>query len=140
MVDGAESVRSDLAEQNESDGCAFKITKDPRVTFVGNLLRKTSLDELPQLINVLRGEMSLVGPRPLPRNDWQPAELWYQGRHDVTPGMTCTWQVVGRGNTNISFEEWVLMDLEYVETVGFWTDLKLLFRTIPAVLTQRGAA
>ncbi len=140
MVDDAESVRSDLAEQNESDGCAFKITKDPRVTFVGNILRKTSLDELPQLINVLRGEMSLVGPRPLPRNDWQPAELWYQGRHDVTPGMTCTWQVVGRGNTNISFEEWVLMDLEYVETVGFWTDLKLLFRTIPAVLTQRGAA
>ena len=92
MINDAESFRSDLSGKNESDGCAFKMKKDPRVTFVGRLLRKSSLDELPQLINVLRGEMSLVGPRPLPREDWHPKELWYRGRHDVTPGLTCIWQ------------------------------------------------
>ena len=140
MINHAEAFREDLESKNESDGCAFKIKRDPRVTFVGRLLRKSSLDELPQLINVLRGEMSLVGPRPLPRDDWHPTELWYRARHDVTPGLTCIWQVVGRGDDSVSFEEWVRMDLEYVESLGFWTDLKLLFRTIPAVITQRGAA
>ena len=140
MVDNAESARARLAEQNETDGCAFKMKKDPRVTFIGRILRKSSLDELPQLINVLRGEMSLVGPRPLPRDDWHPEELWYRGRHDVSPGLTCIWQVMGRGDDSISFEDWVRMDLDYVESVSFWTDLKLLFRTIPAVILQRGAA
>lgn len=140
MVDDAESERDRLNEHNESDGCAFKMKRDPRITFIGKILRKSSLDELPQLINVLRGEMSLVGPRPLPRDDWHPAELWYRGRHDVTPGLTCTWQVIGRGDDSVTFEDWVGMDLDYVETVSFWTDLKLLFRTIPAVITQRGAA
>ncbi len=139
MVHGAETIRGDLDDHNESDGCAFKMKSDPRVTLFGRFLRKSSIDEFPQLINVLRGEMSLVGPRPLPCEDWAPPELWYRGRHDVTPGITCFWQVSGRGDPSCSFQEWVDMDIEYVEKQSFWTDVKLVAMTIPAVIAQRGA-
>ncbi len=138
MRQDAEQLRRNLDDSNEFDGLGFKIANDPRVTRVGRLLRKTSLDELPQLINVLRGEMSLVGPRPLPVSDWKPTDLWMCGRHDVLPGITCTWQVAGR--EGVTFEEWMRMDLEYVEFHDFFLDLKLLALTVPAVLTQRGAA
>ncbi len=138
MRSDAELIRPELEGCNELDGLGFKIAKDPRVTSIGKLLRKTSLDELPQLINVLRGEMSLVGPRPLPVSDWKPTDLWMCGRHDVLPGITCTWQITGR--EGVSFDEWMRMDLEYVESHDFFLDLKLLAMTVPAVLTQRGAS
>lgn len=138
MRDGAESERVQLVERNQQTGLAFKVVDDPRVTRIGRLLRRTSLDELPQLWNVLRGEMSLVGPRPLPASDWNPQEGWYALRHDVLPGITCHWQVSGRAH--IPFDEWMRMDLEYIRRDSLWNDLVILAKTIPAVLTQHGAA
>jgi exopolysaccharide biosynthesis polyprenyl glycosylphosphotransferase len=138
MTADAEFLRGDLELHNEQSGMAFKMKNDPRVTRVGRLLRQTSLDELPQLFNVLRGDMSLVGPRPLPARDWRPTRGWYTLRHDVKPGITCTWQVNGR--YEIPFEEWMRMDLDYVRTRTFWGDLKILAQTIPAVLRRHGAA
>ena len=135
---GADAEKDALRARNEQDGLAFKIANDPRITPVGRFLRRTSIDELPQLINVLRGDMTIVGPRPLPCSDWEPTELWVCRRHDVLPGITCTWQVTGR--SNVSFEEWMWMDVDYVETHSFWKDITLLVRTIPAVLLQRGAS
>ena len=138
MRQDADAQKHLLSARNEQDGLAFKIADDPRVTRVGRLLRRTSLDELPQFINVILGQMSLVGPRPLPCSDWKPDSGWVCQRHDVAPGITCTWQVSGR--SKINFEEWIRMDLQYIQSRGCLTDLGLLLRTIPAVCSQQGAS
>jgi lipopolysaccharide/colanic/teichoic acid biosynthesis glycosyltransferase len=134
----AEARLKDIEHLNEAEGPIFKMKNDPRVTRVGNFLRKTSIDELPQLINVLRGEMSLVGPRPMSLRD---VELFERGvqrkRFSVQPGLTCIWQISGR--SNLPFEKWLELDLEYIERWSFWLDIKILFKTLPAVLRSRGA-
>lgn len=138
MYDGAEEQQTALLNQNEQDGPAFKMKVDPRVTTIGKFLRKTSLDELPQLYNVLRGEMSLVGPRPLPVYETDACETWQRYRLDVTPGITCVWQVYGRGR--VGFDNWVRMDVEYIRSRSLLQDAHLLCMTLPAVLSGRGAA
>lgn len=137
MIVNAEAKREELLALNEQDGPAFKVKNDPRVTPFGRLLRKTSIDELPQLWNVLRGEMSLVGPRPLPCFEAEACELWQQRRQDVTPGLTCLWQVYGR--SQVSFAEWMRLDIRYLISRNLWRDIKLILLTIPAVLWRRGA-
>ncbi|MGH8884946.1 MAG: sugar transferase [Egibacteraceae bacterium] len=137
MYADAERQRDRYEALNESDGPVFKLRKDPRVTPVGRVLRKFSIDELPQLVNVLRGEMSLVGPRPpLPKEVSAYGEI-ERRRLLVTPGITGVWQVSGR--SNIDFANWVEMDLAYIRSWSLWLDLSLLVRTIPAVLSGRGA-
>jgi exopolysaccharide biosynthesis polyprenyl glycosylphosphotransferase len=133
---GAEQKRTDLLEHNESDGPLFKIRLDPRVTHVGALLRKLSLDELPQLLNVLRGEMSLVGPRPFVVYEDDQIVGWARRRLDLTPGITGLWQVLGRND--IEFEEMVRLDYLYVNNWSLWWDVKLLLRTAPVVFARRG--
>jgi lipopolysaccharide/colanic/teichoic acid biosynthesis glycosyltransferase len=137
MVIDAESRKSELLSLNEQDGPAFKLTGDPRITRVGRFLRDTSLDELPQLWNVLKGDMSLVGPRPLPCDETASCLDWQRRRLDVTPGLTCIWQV--RGRSQVSFNEWVRMDLEYVKRRSLRKDVAILLSTVPAVLQRRGA-
>ncbi len=137
MVDGAEQHRHKLTHLNEADGPVFKIVADPRVTRVGRLLRMTSIDEIPQLWNVLRGEMSLVGPRPPIAEEVVQYEPWQLRRLDVVPGITCLWQISGR--SRIGFQEWMRLDLEYIRHRSFQLDLKILIRTIPAVLSREGA-
>ena len=137
MVPNAEKLKASLLDQSEQDGPAFKMTHDPRVTRVGRLLRKTSIDELPQLWNVLKGEMSLVGPRPLPVDEARAVDAWHRRRLDVTPGVTCIWQVEGRGT--VSFDDWVRMDRRYIRRRSVTHDVLLLMRTLPAVLMRRGA-
>ena len=137
MCVNAEAQKQALRARSEQDGPAFKIKHDPRITRVGHLLRKTSLDELPQLWNVLRGDMSLVGPRPLPIDEQGGAERWQQTRLDVTPGLTCVWQVKGR--STVTFDEWVRMDVGYIRHRTIWHDVKILAQTVPAVLLRRGA-
>jgi lipopolysaccharide/colanic/teichoic acid biosynthesis glycosyltransferase len=137
MVDGADRHRHALAHLNETDGPVFKIAADPRVTRVGRLLRVTSVDEIPQLWNVLRGEMSLVGPRPPIAEEVMQYEPWQLRRLDVLPGITCLWQISGR--SRIGFQEWMRLDLEYIKHRSFWLDMKILIRTIPAVLSREGA-
>ena len=137
MVVDAERKKADLLSFNEQDGPAFKIAADPRVTRLGRFLRSTSIDELPQLWNVLRGEMSLVGPRPLPCDESKACLGWQRRRLDVTPGLTCIWQVKGR--SRVSFSEWCRMDLQYVARRGVRQDLTLLLLTLPAVLLRKGA-
>ena len=137
MVADAEQQKGGVRTANEQDGPVFKIQKDPRMTAIGRFLRRTSIDELPQLWNVLVGDMSLVGPRPLPVEEVAEHEVWQRRRMDVTPGLTCIWQVNGR--CEIPFSEWMRMDLHYVESRSLVQDLKLLLKTVPAVLSQRGA-
>ena len=138
MVADAEAKIAALEDLNEVDGPAFKIKNDPRITGIGKFLRKTSIDELPQLINVLKGEMSLVGPRPLPIRDYNGFDRdWHRRRFSVKPGMTCLWQVNGR--SNVSFSEWMKMDMQYIDQWSFWLDLKILILTIPAALRGSGA-
>jgi lipopolysaccharide/colanic/teichoic acid biosynthesis glycosyltransferase len=137
MVDGAEQHRQKLSHLNEADGPVFKISADPRVTRIGRLLRVTSIDEIPQLWNVLRGEMSLVGPRPPIAEEVVQYEPWQLRRLDVVPGITCLWQISGR--SRIGFQEWMRLDLEYIRHRSFLLDLKILIRTIPAVLSREGA-
>ncbi|GIW76485.1 MAG: spore coat protein CotZ [Phycisphaerae bacterium] len=137
MCVNADSMKAQLRSKSEQDGPAFKMTHDPRVTRIGALLRKTSLDELPQLFNVLKGDMSLVGPRPLPLDEQAQCDQWHRGRLDVIPGLTCIWQVKGR--SRVSFEEWMRMDLSYIKRYRVWEDLKLIFATVPAVILRRGA-
>lgn len=137
MYIDAEERLAELQKFNEVDGPAFKMENDPRITKVGHFIRKTSLDELPQLWNILKGEMSIVGPRPpLPREVAQYSD-WDWGRLAVKPGLTCYWQVSGR--SDVSFDEWMKLDLKYVEEQGFWTDVKILFKTVGVVLTGKGA-
>jgi len=138
MVPDAEKMKEDLLVLNEMDGPAFKIKNDPRITPVGRFLRKTSLDELPQLINVLMGQMSLVGPRPPLPDEVSQYNLEYRRRLSMKPGITCLWQVNGRNN--ISFEKWMELDMQYIDEWSLWLDFKILIKTIPAVLEGSGAS
>ena len=139
MVTNAEQFKHELESMNEMRGPVFKVTKDPRITPLGKILRRYSLDELPQLFNVLRGEMSLVGPRPLPVDEVRRFnDLAHRRRLSVKPGLTCLWQVQGRNKIS-DFEDWVRLDLEYIDNWSLWMDVKILLRTIPAVFTATGA-
>jgi exopolysaccharide biosynthesis polyprenyl glycosylphosphotransferase len=139
MVTNAEQLKHELAAMNEMTGPVFKVTADPRVTKVGRFLRKFSIDELPQLYNVLRGEMSLVGPRPLPVDEVKRfSDLAHRRRLSVKPGLTCLWQVSGRNEVK-DFQDWVRLDLEYIDNWSLWLDFKILCLTVPAVLTGAGA-
>jgi exopolysaccharide biosynthesis polyprenyl glycosylphosphotransferase len=137
MRPGAEAEQQALEVDNEADGAIFKIRDDPRVTRVGRMLRRLSIDELPQLWNVMRGEMSLVGPRPLPLRDYERLDDLHKKRYLVLPGLTGLWQVSGR--SALSFDELVRLDFYYIETWSIWLDLTILARTIPVVLGRRGA-
>lgn len=137
MVVDAEARRGDLAAVNEAAGPIFKIRHDPRITRVGRWMRKSSLDETPQLFHVLMGQMSLVGPRPPLPEEVENYEPWQRERLAVRPGLTCIWQVSGR--SDIPFERWVELDIEYVRRRSLLLDLSILLRTIPAVFTGRGA-
>ena len=136
MVPNAEELKEKYAHLNELQWPDFKITNDPRITKVGNILRKTSLDELPQLINVLKDEMSLVGPRPTSFGT-DTYKLWHTERLDVMPGMTGLWQIIGRAQ--LEFDDRLRLDIAYIERAGIWFDINILFRTIAAVFQQRGA-
>ena len=137
MHDGSEQQQGGIQHLNEQQGPVFKVRNDPRLTWIGRWLRRTSIDELPQLINVLRGEMSLVGPRPARPREVRRYESWQHHRLAVKPGLTCTWQVSGR--SDLSFETWMALDLEYTRSWSNRGDIILLFRTIPAVISMRGA-
>jgi exopolysaccharide biosynthesis polyprenyl glycosylphosphotransferase len=139
MVTNAEQFQHELAAMNEMRGPVFKLSKDPRITPVGRFLRKFSIDEWPQFYNVLRGEMSLVGPRPLPVDEVKRFhDLAHRRRLSVKPGLTCLWQVSGRNDVS-DFKDWVRLDLEYIDNWSLWLDLKILWRTVPAVLAGTGA-
>jgi exopolysaccharide biosynthesis polyprenyl glycosylphosphotransferase len=138
MIVGAEMKMRELEKMNEMDGPVFKIKKDPRITPLGRILRKTSIDELPQLFNVLKGDMSIVGPRPPLPVEVEMYEVWQRRRLSLKPGITCIWQVSGRNK--ISFERWMEMDLEYIDTWSLWIDFKILVRTVFVVLFGYGAA
>lgn len=137
MVKGADRHRHRLSHLNECDGPVFKISNDPRVTRVGRLLRTSSIDEIPQFLNVLRGDMSLVGPRPPIPEEVKQYEPWQLRRLDVRPGITCLWQISGR--SRIGFREWMRLDLEYIRNQSLRLDLEILLRTLPAVLSREGA-
>jgi lipopolysaccharide/colanic/teichoic acid biosynthesis glycosyltransferase len=131
MVVGADKERDQLMDQNETDGRLFKMKNDPRVTDIGRTIRRLSLDELPQIWNVLRGDMNLVGPRP-------EIAYWFELRHKVPPGITGLWQVSGR--SDLGFKEMVQLDIYYIQNWSPWLDLKILIMTLPAVLKGRGAS
>lgn len=137
MYIDAEERKRDLMEQNEADGPVFKMRDDPRITPIGRILRKSSIDELPQLFNVLKGEMSLVGPRPAVPEEVDAYEYYQLGRLDAVPGITGLQQVSGR--SNLDFKRWVELDLQYIAEQSLLTDLKILLKTIPAVIFGRGA-
>ena len=137
MQVGADAKKAELMSFNERNGPVFKMERDPRVTAIGRFIRKTSLDELPQLFNVLMGHMSLVGPRPLPVTEEKGYAHWHWRRLDVKPGLTCIWQVTSRHDRD--FDNWVRLDLQYIREQSLWLDLRLLFMTVPAVVAQRGA-
>ena len=137
MIVNAPELHDSLLDQNEMDGPVFKIKDDPRITRVGKFIRKTSIDELPQLLNILKGEMSVVGPRPLPVYETEPMSPHQFARHEVRPGLLCYWQISGRNE--ISFDEWMEMDRKYIRDANVWTDLKIIFKAVPAVLSHRGA-
>ena len=137
MVKNAAALRDEMERYNELDGPAFKMKNDPRITKVGRFLRRTSLDELPQLYNVLKGDMSLVGPRPLPTYESEKCNEEQLQRLLVKPGITCYWQVCGRND--VSFDEWMSMDLRYIREQSIRTDVRILLQTVKAVLSGRGA-
>ena len=137
MVVNAEELKENLEEQNEMSGPMFKIKDDPRVTKVGKFIRKTSIDELPQLWNVLKGDMSLVGPRPSLPKEVEQFDNWMFKRLTVRPGLTCYWQVSGRNN--IDFEDWMKLDVKYVEERNIWIDIKLIFKTIFVLFGDKNA-
>lgn len=137
MVQNAEELKEKLAKENEMSGPMFKMKNDPRVTKVGRFIRKTSIDELPQLINVLKGDMSLVGPRPSLPKEVSKFEPWMLRRLQVKPGLTCYWQVSGRNN--IDFENWMKLDLQYVNDRSFWLDLKLILKTATVLFGDENA-
>jgi lipopolysaccharide/colanic/teichoic acid biosynthesis glycosyltransferase len=137
MVVDADNFKEELLEKNEMKGPVFKIKNDPRIIPVGSFLRKYSIDELPQLWSVFKGEMSLVGPRPAGPQEWERYEPWQRRKLSVTPGITCLWQVYGRNKIN-DFDEWVKLDLEYIDHWSLWMDFKILLLTIMAVLRGTG--
>lgn len=136
MYANADEIKASLMSQNEMDGPVFKMRHDPRITRVGRIIRKLSIDELPQLFNVFKGELSLVGPRPLPVEEELACNAYQRQRELVKPGITCYWQISGRND--ISFEQWIELDFKYIREQSLWTDLKILLKTIPAVLSTRG--
>lgn len=138
MVVNAEELKEKLAHQNEMSGPMFKMKDDPRVTKVGKFIRKTSLDEIPQLWNVLKGDMSLVGPRPSLPKEVKQFEKWMYKRLTVKPGLTCYWQVSGRNN--IDFEDWMKLDISYVENRNLFIDIKLIFKTILVLFGDKNAS
>ncbi len=138
MVPDAEQLKARLMDRNEMSGPVFKIANDPRVTRIGAILRRTSIDELPQLINVLRGEMSLVGPRPPLPKEVAAYDRWQRRKLAVKPGLTCLWQINGRNR--IDFEDWMKLDLQYIDNWSLWLDTKILMKTVPAVLKRSGAS
>ena len=138
MVENAESLRHEVAHLNVMDGPVFKAPGDPRVTPIGRFLRRSSLDELPQLLNVLKGEMSLVGPRPPIPQEVEHYEPWQRRRLAMKPGITCLWQISGR--SELDFATWMELDLSYIDHWSLWLDLKILVLTMPAVFSGRGAA
>jgi exopolysaccharide biosynthesis polyprenyl glycosylphosphotransferase len=138
MVQNAEELKARLATKNEQQGPVFKMRLDPRITRVGRFIRKYSIDELPQLINVLRGDMSIVGPRPPIASEVAKYEAWQRRRLSVRPGLTCVWQVSGRNS--IGFEEWMLLDMRYIDHWSLAQDFQLILKTVPVVLTGRGAS
>ena len=138
MVQNAEELKEKLQEQNEMSGPMFKMKEDPRVTKIGKFIRKTSIDELPQLFNVLKGDMSLVGPRPSLPNEVLEFETWMNKRLMVKPGLTCYWQVMGRNN--IDFQQWMLLDIKYVETRSIIVDIKLIFKTFFVLFGDKNAS
>lgn len=137
MIADAPALRAEFEKYNELDGPAFKMKDDPRITKIGAFLRRTSIDELPQLLNVLKGEMSLVGPRPLPTYESDACNSYQLQRLLVKPGITCYWQISGRND--ISFDEWIEMDLRYIREASMWTDIKILLQTFGAVVSGKGA-
>jgi exopolysaccharide biosynthesis polyprenyl glycosylphosphotransferase len=137
MVADAEERRAALEAANEGSGALFKIRNDPRVTRVGRVLRRFSIDEIPNVLNVMRGEMSLVGPRPLPARDYGRLEPWHRRRSNVLPGMTGLWQIAGR--SDLSFDDLVRLDFYYLENWSLWLDITILVKTLPAVVARRGA-
>ena len=138
MVSNAEELLEELMEQNEMDGPVFKIKEDPRITKVGKFIRKTSIDELPQLFNILKGDMTIVGPRPAIPHEVAEYNDYQKQRLLVKPGLTCIWQVSGRNS--IGFDEWVEMDLEYIEKRNLWLDIKLIFKTVGVLFGDENAA
>lgn len=138
MVVNAEELKKKLEAQNEMSGPMFKIKDDPRITKVGKFIRKTSIDELAQLVNVLKGDMSLVGPRPSLPNEVAEFEEWMLERLEVKPGLTCYWQVMGRNK--IGFEEWMRLDIKYVRERSFWLDIKLIFKTFFVLFGDENAS
>ena len=138
MVHNAEELLKDLMDRNEQTGPVFKINDDPRITKVGKFIRKTSIDELPQLFNVLKGDMSLVGPRPAIPREVEQYNSYQMQRLAVKPGLTCIWQVSGRNN--IGFDEWVEMDIEYIKTRSLWLDIKLIFKTVGVLFGDDNAS
>lgn len=139
MVVGADAMKKDFQCRNEMTGPVFKIKNDPRITPIGRILRKFSLDELPQLWSVLKGDMSLVGPRPAGPHELKRYESWQRRKLSIKPGLTCLWQVAGRNDIS-DFNEWVRLDLEYIDNWSLWLDCKVLLKTIPAVILGRGAS
>ena len=137
MVAGADALQPALEDANEAEGALFKIREDPRVTRVGRVLRRLSLDEIPQVLNVLRGQMSLVGPRPLPLRDYHLLDDWHHARYAVLPGMTGLWQISGR--SGLGFDDLVRLDFTYIENWSIWLDITIIAKTIPAVVLRRGA-
>ncbi len=138
MIEGAEARQRELLHLNEMDGPVFKVQRDPRVTKLGRILRRFSLDELPQLWNVLRGDMSLVGPRPPIPDEVAQYQRWQRRRLSMKPGLTCLWQISGRNH--VDFDRWIELDLEYIDSWSPWLDLKILAKTVPAVISGRGAS
>ncbi len=137
MVANAEDLKRKLILENEATGPMFKIKNDPRITTIGRFLRRTSIDELPQLFNVLKGDMSLVGPRPSLPEEVEKFDPWMLRRLDVKPGLTCYWQVMGRNS--IGFEEWMKLDIKYVNERTLWIDIKLIFKTFSVLLGDSNA-
>jgi lipopolysaccharide/colanic/teichoic acid biosynthesis glycosyltransferase len=138
MIANADELKALLMKDNEQSGPVFKMKRDPRVTAFGRFMRKHSVDELPQLVNVLRGDMSVVGPRPPVPGEVERYEAWQLRRLSVRPGLTCVWQVSGRND--ISFREWMLLDMRYIDHWSLAGDFSLILKTLPVVLTGRGAS